>query len=178
MPWKNGLGFTDEIAIGPEDAKFPIDPFNWRLSTATVSDPGPFSVFQHCDRWLTVVEGNGLTLNDQTTVRYGECARISGETPTHCEPIDGSVIDFGLIFDRRACDAEMNFVTTEKGTLILDFGVASSCFLFLCRGKLCFESTTVHEGETVVYEHTSNAEIAEIDCLEKSEFVLVKIYRD
>ena len=177
MPWKNGLGFTDEIAIWPEGAKFPADPFDWRLSSATVSNPGPFSIFNHCDRWLTVIEGNGLTLNDRP-VRYGECVRISGETPTHCEPINGSVKDFGLIFDRRAGDAEMKFVESDKGTFILDFGLASSSYLFLCRGKLSCESKTVHEGETVAYEHTSNAEIAEIDCLEKSEFVLVKIYRD
>lgn len=177
MPWKNGLGLTEEIAIQPEGAQFPADPFDWRLSSATVSNPGPFSVFNHCDRWLTVIEGNGLTLNDRT-VRYGECVRISGETSTYCELIDGSVIDFGLIFDRRAGDAEMKFVVADKGTLILDLGVASSSYIFLCRGKLSCESTTVHEGETVAYEHTSNLNVAEIDCLEKSEFVLVKIYRD
>jgi len=177
MPWKNGLGFTDEIAIWPEGAKFPADPFDWRLSSATVSNPGPFSVFNHCDRWLTVIEGNGLTLNDRPLF-YGECRRMSGENPSHCELIDGSVIDFGLIFDRRACDAEMQFVAAEKGILSLDLGVAISGYLFLCRGKLSCESKTVHEGETVAYEHTSDAEIVEIDCLEKSEFVLVRIYRD
>jgi environmental stress-induced protein Ves len=171
MPWKNGLGFTEEIAIGPQGAKFPNDPFDWRLSTATVSDPGPFSVFQHCDRWLTVIEGNGLTLND-LPLRYGECVHLSGEAPVHGKPIDGSVKDLGLIFARRACNAEMKFVEANIGSLIVDCDADKSCFLYLCRGKLAIGSTSMFAGETLSLEANDATKLL---CVEKAEFVLVKI---
>lgn len=61
MPWKNGKGVTIEIAIHPAGAS--VEDFDWRLSTATVDSDGPFSVFAGIDRSLSVLEGDGITLN-------------------------------------------------------------------------------------------------------------------
>jgi environmental stress-induced protein Ves len=44
--WKNGLGWTREIAREPADG----DAWTWRLSIAEVEKDGPFSAFPCCDR--------------------------------------------------------------------------------------------------------------------------------
>ena len=49
-PWKNGGGSTTEIAIAPPGAG--LDDFDWRISLATISEDGPFSVFPGIDRTL------------------------------------------------------------------------------------------------------------------------------
>ena len=61
MRWKNGKGSTREIATHPEGAS--LESFLWRVSMAQVNAPGPFSVFQDCDRILCVVRGGPLHLS-------------------------------------------------------------------------------------------------------------------
>ncbi|MFJ2994630.1 HutD family protein [Pandoraea sp. NPDC087047] len=59
MPWKNGLGVTTELAVARRPGE---DGFDWRISTATVAAPGPFSVFAGIDRSLAIVRGGTLAL--------------------------------------------------------------------------------------------------------------------
>ena len=60
MPWKNGGGVTTEIAVFPDGAG--MDSFDWRISTARVDSPGPFSIFPGIDRSLAMLNGAGMTL--------------------------------------------------------------------------------------------------------------------
>lgn len=60
MPWKNGGGTTVEIVAWPQGAG--MDEFDWRLSMATVSADGPFSLFPGIDRTLAVLDGEGIAL--------------------------------------------------------------------------------------------------------------------
>ncbi|WP_329561868.1 HutD/Ves family protein [Kitasatospora sp. NBC_01266] len=53
-PWRNGGGYTREVAADPGGA--------WRVSLAEVAADGPFSLFPGLARILTVVEGPGLEL--------------------------------------------------------------------------------------------------------------------
>ena len=59
IPWRNGGGVTREVAAsggsGPQD-------FDWRISIADVSQPGPFSAFPGVDRVITLVEGERMEL--------------------------------------------------------------------------------------------------------------------
>jgi environmental stress-induced protein Ves len=63
MPWKNGLGRTEQIEIFPEKSIFPGEDFLWRISSAKVQGASPFSQFPGCDRWLMVLGGQGLLLD-------------------------------------------------------------------------------------------------------------------
>ncbi len=63
MPWKNGKGETVEIAVFPPNAS--VDTFDWRISTATVAEDGPFSHFAQIDRTLSILTGDGMTLSVQ-----------------------------------------------------------------------------------------------------------------
>ena len=60
MPWKNGGGETLEIAIFPEDAA--VGNFDWRISMATVSVDGDFSLFPGIDRTITILDGDAISL--------------------------------------------------------------------------------------------------------------------
>src|SRR4051794_12660438 len=60
--WKNGLGFTDEIAIYPPDSNLVQGNFLWRLSSARIEKASPFSAFPNHDRILLVLKGAGLKL--------------------------------------------------------------------------------------------------------------------
>lgn len=107
MPWKNGLGMTEQIEIFPENALFPEgEDFLWRLSSAKVQGAAPFSQFPGCDRWLTVLTGQGLLL-DGGPLFIEEALHFSGETPIHCALLGGEVTDLGLIYRRDKIHAEM-----------------------------------------------------------------------
>ena len=82
MPWKNGKGATREIATHPEGAS--LESFLWRVSMAQVNAPGPFSVFQDCDRILCVVRGGPLHLSiaDAEPVRLAKRTRITAGDST------------------------------------------------------------------------------------------------
>jgi environmental stress-induced protein Ves len=54
-PWKNGGGFTREVAASPPGAG--MGDFDWRVSIADVEASGPFSIFPGVDRVLTVLSG-------------------------------------------------------------------------------------------------------------------------
>ena len=83
MPWKNGRGSTDEICLLPEGAS--RDAFELRISRATISTPGAFSAFVGAERTITLIDGDGLSLEfDDRTVELsiGQPYRFdSGLTP-------------------------------------------------------------------------------------------------
>lgn len=59
VPWKNGLGFTEEIYREPADLSLP---FWWRISIATVAQNGEFSLFDGYERIISVLDGAGMCL--------------------------------------------------------------------------------------------------------------------
>lgn len=92
LPWKNGLGVTDEICLWPETAD--RDAFDLRLSRATIAAEAPFSAFPGVERIITVIEGAGLRLDfagHSTLLAPGEPCRFdSGLTPVGI-PLGGTV---------------------------------------------------------------------------------------
>lgn len=61
--WKNGAGWTREIAVGPSGAG--THDFAWRLSVAEVEREAPFSAFPGIDRCIVVLRGEGMALHDE-----------------------------------------------------------------------------------------------------------------
>lgn len=147
MPWKNGQGFTDEIAISPEGAVFPDEQFLWRLSAATVSKANTFSQFRGCDRWLAILQGSGLVLNGKP-LQSGECVRFFGEDTVACAPIAGEVTDIGLIFDRAKVEARMEFRSLASGVNALEL-VGERHYIVCARGSFTCQETHLDEGDTI-----------------------------
>lgn len=106
--WRNGLGWTREIARFPED----IEVWDWRLSVAEVEHDGPFSAFPGCERELVLLAGAGMRLRFED----GEVAelrpphgrhRFAGERALAAELLAGPTQDFNLIWRRDRVAAQL-----------------------------------------------------------------------
>lgn len=127
--WKNGGGVTREIAIFPPGTG--LDTFDWRVSMATVSAGGPFSLFPGVDRVLAVVEGElTLRFEDGPTLAISDAsppAAFPGDIPVAAETPPGPVTDLNVMTRRgrvRAAVTRVGFegesgVTAAWRTLIL-----------------------------------------------------------
>lgn len=103
MPWKNGQGLTDEVAVFPEGAG--ADGFDWRLSIAHVGSGGPFSPFAGIDRSIALLDGPGLSLD----LPDGRCVTLSpggapfafpGEWPVSARNAAGPTVDLNIMTRR------------------------------------------------------------------------------
>jgi len=110
--WRNGLGWTREIAsgqLGPADGS---DDWDWRLSVAEIECDAAFSAFPGIDRELVLLRGNGLRLRfDDGEVRElqppHERLRFAGERAVTGELLDGPTHDFNLMWRRARVDAAL-----------------------------------------------------------------------
>jgi len=106
VPWKNGSGSTTEIAIDPPEGGY--DAFHWRVSLATISENGPFSVFPGVERTLALVDGHGLTLDidgsDRVLIGRDEpVLAFSGDSEVKATLNRGPSIDFNVMTRSETC---------------------------------------------------------------------------
>lgn len=99
MPWKNGGGFTEEIAIFPDKAG--MDDFHWRVSMAQVTTAGPFSAFPGIYRRLMVLNGTmELSVGTSTTIiqtPQSAALEFSGEEKVFARPVEKTVRDLNVM---------------------------------------------------------------------------------
>lgn len=137
QPWKNGGGETVEIAVEPADAS--TSDFDWRVSMARVEQDGPFSIFPHIDRTLTILDGAGIELSlDQQSplVITGQPCSFPGDTPAVARLIDGPVTDLNVMTRRTKLTHRVTAIRAD-GTA--DFVVRSPTALLYC-----------HSGEVLI----------------------------
>jgi uncharacterized protein len=109
--WKNGFGWTREIARYPAQSES-IENWLWRLSIAEVEKNGPFSTFEHIDRELVLLSGEGMRLvfSDGEPVDLNpphDKHRFAGERELHAELINGPTHDFNVMWRRDAYDVQV-----------------------------------------------------------------------
>jgi environmental stress-induced protein Ves len=115
MPWANGRGTSYEIASDRNDA----ENWTWRLAMAPVNDDGPFSRIECVNRFLAVVEGNGMLLSvdrKKLQCRPMQVVRFRGDAITDATLTDGPITDINLMIRRKEADGEMAIVA-EAGLL-------------------------------------------------------------
>jgi len=151
MPWKNGQGSTAQIRIFPQNASFQSksdsEDFLWRLSSATVKENGPFSVFPGCNRLLVVLSGKGLKLNNSELLPMRPL-EFSGEFQIHGELIGGEVVDLGLIYRRGKVRAQMDVLEKLPETLKLESSVKTH-FLFCISGGFEAQGLKIEAGDSL-----------------------------
>jgi environmental stress-induced protein Ves len=127
MPWRNGGGTTWEIASGRLDC-CAVGDWHWRFSLAEIAVDGPFSVFPHIDRLLTVVAGEGIALTiDHAPPRLlhqGGDIQFPGEAVIGCVLLAGPTRDLNLMVDRRVARLvpggdERRIAAVEDGVTVL-----------------------------------------------------------
>ena len=106
--WKNGGGSTKQLLIWPKGAD--LSNFDFRISIATISSDGPFSLFHGIDRQLCILEGEGVRLNikgndlgqsEEINLRPNDppfC--FSGETQIESKLLDNQLLDFNVMTRR------------------------------------------------------------------------------
>ncbi|GHG86274.1 HutD/Ves family protein [Pseudodonghicola xiamenensis] len=99
-PWKNGGGLTAEVLCVPQGAGF--DAFDWRISTARVTQSGPFSIFPGVERSLSVIAGGAMILHfgdgaDITISRQSEAVAFSGSRPCEAELQGEPLLDLNVM---------------------------------------------------------------------------------
>ncbi|PWF63902.1 hypothetical protein CBX96_08700 [Shewanella sp. BC20] len=106
--WKNGGGSTKQLLIWPKGAD--LSNFDFRISIATISSDGPFSLFQGIDRQLCILEGEGVKLHIKGN-DLGQSEEIilrpnkqpfcfSGETQIESKLLDNQILDFNVMTRR------------------------------------------------------------------------------
>ena len=101
-PWKNGGGETRDVFISPPFAT--LDGFDWRLSLADVTEPGPFSAFPGVHRTLCVLEGE-LELQVEGTapqrlLPHSLAVSFPGDIAVFGRPVGGPARDLNLMVRR------------------------------------------------------------------------------
>ncbi|HTE05579.1 MAG TPA: HutD family protein [Planctomycetota bacterium] len=122
VPWKNGRGVTEELALWPPGASWQRGDFDWRLSRAAVDEPGPFSAFPGLERVLVVTSGAGLRLRHGRAAPRARVAllqpyRFSGDWPTEATLVDGPVEDFSVLARRGVVRADVTVLRPGPASL-------------------------------------------------------------
>jgi uncharacterized protein len=95
MPWRNGLGSTTELFRADENGQL-----KWRISRASVTQDGDFSIFAGIARNLTVISGAGFRLlgdGVDLAARPLRPIAFSGDTALHAQDVQGASDDFNVM---------------------------------------------------------------------------------
>jgi hypothetical protein len=100
--WKNGAGWTSEIARHPHGDPEPDTAFEWRVSIAEIDADCVFSSFAGFDRSLLVLDGEGIELTGidaaPVLLRPRDPARsFPGESAPRCRLIGGPSRDLNVM---------------------------------------------------------------------------------
>ncbi|MEB6479248.1 HutD/Ves family protein [Acinetobacter vivianii] len=128
MLWKNGAGYTVELA---RSAGENLDTFDWRISMADVKSAGDFSRFNGMQRILTVLEGQGIELyidDEYQSLKTLQSVQFSGDRATRCELIDGPIRDFNVIYDPKQFHARLHWYFEPTRSEV--FSSADLIFIF------------------------------------------------
>lgn len=166
MLWKNGAGFTLEIARSQGDTDF-----EWRISMADVTTSGPFSLFPNKQRIISVLDGQGMVLHvddlPAKKLKQGDIFVFHGESQVQSELVDGAIRDLNLIYDPAKFHArfqwlneaaEQAFISSADLIFIFNHGsetevnVDDHSFQIAAHGTLKIEKntgvTSVHFTQT------------------------------
>jgi environmental stress-induced protein Ves len=113
MPWANGRGTSFEIASDRNES----GEWTWRLAMAPVNEDGAFSRIECVNRFLAVVQGNGMLLSvDRKKLQCQpmQVVRFRGDAITDATLTDGPITDINLMIRRKEADGEMAIVSDAQ----------------------------------------------------------------
>lgn len=147
MPWKNGGGSTTELFVEPGPAGF-----RWRVSIASVSQDGPFSIFAGYDRHIMALSGAGMMLDCGA---HGEIAVtpalvpkiFNGDWTTSARLLDGPVQDYNLMVERSYARSSLDCLRLDSPISLDGSGL---CFVTVLAGKAHIAALAIEEMDSVL----------------------------
>ncbi len=163
MRWKNGLGWTHEIAIAPRGAALDGGAFDWRLSIAEVEADSDFSPLPGVDRTIALLEGDGMLLSDgasETVLeRRGQLLGFSGDAAMHCRLSGGACRDFNVMTRRDRASHRVLF-RPLVGPMVFFSESGVTWAIHVCGGHARVQNTAepieAQQGETLLLEPVSD----------------------
>ena len=142
VPWKNGGGFTREVAAHPLQSD--LGSFDWRVSLAEVRRGGPFSAFPGIDRHMAVIAGClELSISGRDVLSLtADSAPLSfpGEVPVYAAPRVESVTDLNVMTRRGRYTARMTRCSVAASTPL---GLEADTTLLLALAQLTLRSASI-----------------------------------
>jgi environmental stress-induced protein Ves len=178
QPWRNGGGYTTQLAIhGEEEA------WMWRLSLAEVERSGPFSDFSGYERTLVLVDGKGmdLAIAGRPPVRLHDCAcplSFDGGAKADCTLIDGPVRDLNLMVERRRARGTLDVIDANAcGAQRLD---ARWTLVYAMRGwthaSMPGFDASIAPGELLRIDDAQDAELDLVGLVRGARLAVVRIH--
>lgn len=152
VPWKNGGGMTRELVLEGGD------PFEWRLSAATIDRDGPFSEFEGVDRVLVLLRGGGVALDiDGSAARLespGAGVAFAGEQRVVSRLLDGPTLDLNLMTRRSELRAVWS-VTAAADVTVPDG--ADVVVVHVLAGAVGVDGDELQVGDTVWWHPSADS---------------------
>jgi environmental stress-induced protein Ves len=135
VPWRNGGGTTTVVAAFSAEAG--VEP-GWRVSIATISRAGAFSVFPGVDRVLVPLSPAGLTLEVAGRIRHvaqHEAISFAGEEAVAAVDVDAPGDDLNLMTKRGVYEGSIGLRGVVGGAEI-SAGSGETVVLVVLDGRL------------------------------------------
>ena len=144
QPWKNGRGQTRQIAISPAGSDFNKGEFDWRVSTAQLTESGPFSSFSEFERHLVLLEGSELELSLKLTQARSfslfptldVAVQFSGNLDVNAILRRGPVRDLNIFCRKDRCQARVQITRMVDHALKKSIKPSSPSWLLLAADDL------------------------------------------
>ena len=186
IPWKNGLGVTNEIAVWPEASSFERGDFDWRISSATVDSNGPYSSFEDFERILVVTDGDGLALDHGSAaparrVLPLEPYRFAGAWPTTSELLGRPVHNFNVMFRPDRFTAGVEVLRLDEHEALRRASLAGHTLLHVLDGSVNLApddpsaSLQLHKGDSLWISQCSATDPLDVEGVETSLLILAQI---
>jgi uncharacterized protein len=151
--WKNGLGWTTEIAVEPPDGEIGSE-WDWRVSIAEVAADSEFSRFPGIDRSLLVLDGAGMVLDVEgqgsfTLFADGPPLAFSGDVATSSRLLGGPTRDFNVMTRRGVVSHALRRHTLAGS---LELAPASLLMIHSVEGEAMIGDITLAPGDTAIVD--------------------------
>lgn len=155
--WKNGQGWTTELAARPASGRF-----DWRVSIAEVDADCEFSTFPGVDRSILVLSGEGLLLQagaePQVTLRTGgEPLAFPGDVPARARLLGGPTRDFNVMTRRGVFEHTLS-IRTLGAPLVLERPAGSGWLIYVVDGRAAIDTQHVVVGDCALAESWLSAD--------------------
>jgi environmental stress-induced protein Ves len=148
-PWKNGGGSTREIACWPPGAG--MEAFGWRISVATIAQPGPFSAFAGVDRQIMLLDGDGVHLRgegvDHVLDGRWQPFAFPGDVALGCSLLGGTSTDFNVMVRRGQWQAQVRVLDGAAGLGAAGLGTAAAGLCMVLQGRWKVDDAVLAPGQ-------------------------------